>query len=134
MPPRTDTSPQIKPPSLYPAPTLDESASDAPLCPDFLEWSEKAGYLNCTSDVQLALWDAWQAGKATETMRADQLALNGDWLRDKTDRIHMALCPGKRGSWQQRAQQALEAAEHIKPKDASQQLRTSGKLNEIPPS
>jgi len=28
----------------------------------FLDWSAKAGYLTCTSDIQLALWDAWKAG------------------------------------------------------------------------
>lgn len=32
-------------------------------CSDFLDWSAKAGYLTCTSDITLALWDAWQAGK-----------------------------------------------------------------------
>ena len=32
-------------------------------CSTFVEWSSKAGYGTCTSDIQLALWDAWQAGQ-----------------------------------------------------------------------
>ena len=38
--------------------------SDDPPSPAFLEWSFKAGYGTVTSDIQLALWDAWQAGQA----------------------------------------------------------------------
>lgn len=31
-------------------------------CSEFLVWSHEAGYSTCTSDIQLALWEAWQAG------------------------------------------------------------------------
>ena len=37
----------------------------APPCSEFLAWSHEAGYSTCTSDIQLALWDAWQAGRKT---------------------------------------------------------------------
>ena len=29
---------------------------------EFLDWSAKAGYATSTSDNQLTLWEAWQAG------------------------------------------------------------------------
>jgi hypothetical protein len=42
--------------------------------------------------------------------RADQLAANCVFLIRKIDVIHRCLCPGQRGTWQQRAEQAAEAA------------------------
>ena len=50
-------------------------------------------------------------GVEAEKRRADQLGVNCMWLIDKIDRIHAALCPGRSGTWQQRAEQAVEAAE-----------------------
>jgi len=35
-------------------------------CSEFLAWSHKAGYSTCTSDIQFALWDAWQASRAKQ--------------------------------------------------------------------
>lgn len=51
--------------------------------------------------------------RQAESRRADQLGLNCDWLIEKVDRIHAALCPNKMGTWQKRAEQAVEAAEKI---------------------
>ena len=42
--------------------------------------------------------------------RIKQLSLNADWLRERIDEIHAALCPGQNGTWQQRAEQAVTAA------------------------
>jgi hypothetical protein len=50
-------------------------------------------------------------GVLAEKQRADQLSVNCQWLIDKIDRIHQALCPRQFGTWQQRAEQAVEAAE-----------------------
>jgi hypothetical protein len=35
------------------------------------------------------------------------------WLLEKLDDIHDVLCPGQFGTWQQRAEQAVEAAKRI---------------------
>lgn len=51
---------------------------------------------------------------ADEKARADQLGVNCRWLIDKIDRIHRALCPGQSGTWQQRAEQSVAAAEKLK--------------------
>lgn len=53
----------------------------------------------------------------SEKQRADQLGINCRWLIDKIDRVHRALCPGQYGTWQQRAEQAVEAAKRIAPND-----------------
>ena len=45
--------------------------------------------------------------------RSDQLGINCRWLIDKIDRIHRILCPDQCGTWQQRAEQAVEAAERL---------------------
>jgi len=50
---------------------------------------------------------------ATEKQRLKQLEINCRWLVDITDRIHDALCPGQYGTWQERAKQAVEAAERL---------------------
>lgn len=54
-------------------------------------------------------------GALDEKQRADQFGLNCCWLLDKIDRIHRALCPSQCGTWQQRAEQAVSAAEQIAP-------------------
>jgi hypothetical protein len=46
-----------------------------------------------------------------EQNRAEQLALNCRWLIEKIDIIHSCLCPGQNGTWQQRAEQAVIAAQ-----------------------
>ena len=51
------------------------------------------------------------SGALAEKQRVDQLSVNCQWLIDKIDRIHQALCPRQFGTWQQRAEQAVEAAE-----------------------
>jgi hypothetical protein len=48
-----------------------------------------------------------------ERQRADHLALNNRWLVERLDRIHDALCPEHSGTWQQRAEKAVEAAEAV---------------------
>lgn len=50
---------------------------------------------------------------ATERQRLKQMEINCRWLMDITDRIHDALCPGQYGTWQERAKQAVEAAERL---------------------
>lgn len=59
-------------------------------------------------------------GVEAEKRRVDQLALNCKWLVDKIDRIHAALCPGQHGTWQQRAEQAVKAAESLPPNEKGQ--------------
>ena len=49
---------------------------------EFLDWSAKSGYATSASDNQLALWEAWQAGKSTETERLVEernAAINMAW-------------------------------------------------------
>lgn len=66
-----------------------------------------------TAVIREAIEEAVQPLK-DETRRADQLDLNCTWLVDKIDRVHAALCLGHRsGKWQQRAEQAVEAAEAL---------------------
>lgn len=45
--------------------------------------------------------------------RAEQLSKNCRWLINQIDQIHMALCPGELGTWQDRARQAVAAAKYI---------------------
>jgi hypothetical protein len=52
-------------------------------------------------------------GAAGEKRRADQLSLNNQFRTDKMDRIHAALCPGEKGAWQERAEQAVAAVERL---------------------
>jgi dihydrofolate reductase (trimethoprim resistance protein) len=49
----------------------------------------------------------------TDKRQDDQLKLNCEWLIDKIDRIHGALCGDQIGTWQQRAEQAVKAVEYI---------------------
>ena len=45
--------------------------------------------------------------------RAHQLGVNCRWLIAQIDKIHAVLCPGETGTWQQRVEQAVKAAEQI---------------------
>lgn len=45
-----------------------------------------------------------------EKQRADQMSVNFNWLLEKMDLVHESLCPGRIGTWQQRAEQVVEAA------------------------
>jgi hypothetical protein len=56
-------------------------------------------------------------GELIEKQRAEQLGINCRWLIEKIDRIHRALCRGQYGTWQQRVEQAVEAAERLSPND-----------------
>jgi len=62
----------------------------------FLDWSAKAGYLTCTSDIQLALWDAWKAG--TESVQGipkeeiKQDTPKQDWDLDTKIEMFDLLC------------------------------------------
>lgn len=49
----------------------------------------------------------------SDKRRIQQLSINCDWLRNQIDLIHDALCPGQLGTWQDRALQAVAAAEKI---------------------
>jgi hypothetical protein len=51
--------------------------------------------------------------KESETRRADQLGINCRWLVAQLDAIHAVLCLGHIGTWQDRAQKAVEAAKII---------------------
>jgi hypothetical protein len=42
-----------------------------------------------------------------------QLQVNCQWLRERIDDVHDALCPGQIGTWQQRAEQAALAAQQL---------------------
>lgn len=55
----------------------------------------------------------WNAAVASEKKRADQLSLNCGWLIEQIDKIHRALCPHRKGTWQTRALQAADAAAHV---------------------
>lgn len=45
--------------------------------------------------------------------RAKQLDINCRWLMNQIDQIHEVLCPGKIGTWQDRATNSVEAAKKI---------------------
>ena len=49
----------------------------------------------------------------SEARRARQLGINCEWLIARIDEIHDALCPDHIGTWQSRAQKAVEAAKII---------------------
>lgn len=44
---------------------------------------------------------------------AEQMSINFNFLMDAINIIHFHLCPGKMGTWQQRTEQAVEAAKEI---------------------
>jgi hypothetical protein len=50
----------------------------------------------------------------SEAQRAGQLGINCEWLIAQLDAIHDVLCPDHIGTWQSRAQKAVEAAKIIK--------------------
>jgi hypothetical protein len=56
------------------------------------------------------------SGLEAEKRRADQMTLNFDWLLQRMDTIHNALCPGENGTWQVRATQAVAAAREMREK------------------
>jgi len=66
-----------------------------------------------------------------EHRRAEQLASNCRWLIGITDGIWMEICSEKNGTWQQRAEHALEAAKKIGLKRRTEASRKrSGQKNE----
>lgn len=52
----------------------------------------------------------------TKPQQLKQLKTNIRWLLEQIDKTHIILCPKKIGTWQQRAEQVIEAAEDIKTK------------------
>lgn len=44
---------------------------------------------------------------------SEQITLNDGWLRDRIDEAHRILCPERSGTWQQRAQQIIDAAKEV---------------------
>jgi len=59
--------------------------------------------------------DAADQALENERNRADRLGLNCKWLVEKFDCVHSALCSGENGTWQQRVEQVVVAAEAIYP-------------------
>ena len=57
------------------------------------------------------LLDGVRAALAERETCANQTETNTRWLIGMIDRIHTALCPGKSGTWQRRAEQAVKTAE-----------------------
>lgn len=51
--------------------------------------------------------------KEDESDRAERLSVCNRWLIEQIDAIHLALCPGQNGTWQQRTIQAVEAAKKL---------------------
>ena len=45
-----------------------------------------------------------------------QSGINSRWLIAQIEKIHAVLCPGETGTWQQRVEQAVKAAERLAPK------------------
>lgn len=84
---------------------MENNNNESP-SPEFLDWSFKAGYGTCTSDITLALWDAWQAGQKSE--EAQSLALE---------------CALKRGELDAREGVTLPPAEFLEDTKASRMLR-----------
>lgn len=54
-----------------------------------------------------------EQNEKADKQRLKQMEINCQWLIDITDRIHDALCPDQCGTWQERAKQAVEAAERL---------------------
>jgi len=61
-------------------------------------------------------------GRVTDALHDDpfgsergnaQMDRNVQWLLEQIDKIHTALCPEQRGTWQQRAQFAVAAAQAL---------------------
>lgn len=48
-----------------------------------------------------------------EKERIERLSVCNRWLIEQIDAIHLALCPGQNGTWQQRTLQAVEAAKKL---------------------
>ena len=62
--------------------------------------------------VEKALIAAYSAHSSCEA-RAEQLSTNCKWLLERIDEIHGALCPNHNGSWQSRANKAVDAAKLV---------------------
>lgn len=60
-----------------------------------------------------AAWDGVMVNFDPEDQAITQNNVNVRWLIERLDRVHDALCQDKNGSWQQRADQVVEAAERI---------------------
>jgi hypothetical protein len=71
-------------------PTNDNAGECSPAspCSTFIDWADKAGYLTCTSDIQIALEEAWNAG--VETKGGDMLKSIHEWER-YSDGLHRDL-------------------------------------------
>jgi uncharacterized protein YmfQ (DUF2313 family) len=59
--------------------------------------------------------------------RISQMSLNFQWLLERVDAAHAVLCPDKSGTWQQRADQLVEAAKvtavHREAHEVERQMR-----------
>ena len=83
------------------------------------KWNAEADRNNqwaaLSQEEQLALICAErQAACMDAERRLAQMQVNNHWLIDVIDQIHYTLCPEEQGAWQERAEQAVNAAVHIK--------------------
>ena len=53
------------------------------------------------------------SGLEAERRTAKQIGVNDRWLISLIDQVHDDLCPGKTGTWQDRAKQVMAAASEI---------------------
>ena len=74
------------------------------------EMDERTGCPDCAAAVpkDIPVPDVLQLD---HERRINQLGINCRWLIDMIDQIHEALCPESSGTWQMRAEQAVEAAD-----------------------
>lgn len=67
----------------------------------------------CTLDDETPLAERFVREYSELTQRLEQLKINQDWLIQRTDGIHGALCPGRIATWQERAIQAETVAHKL---------------------
>jgi hypothetical protein len=60
-------------------------------CSAFLGWSHKAGYSTCTSDIQIALAEAWNAGIAEKERETTSLRHTITLLKKEAVGMEMEL-------------------------------------------
>lgn len=53
--------------------------------------------------------------------RIEQLSENCRFLREKIDAVHKVLCPGLKGTWQDRAEQIVTVAKRVNPPSSLRQ-------------
>jgi hypothetical protein len=64
-------------------------------------------------DITQEQWKKVLSERDDARRRAEQMGANVHWLLERIDAIHDALCPGCLGTWQERTDQAVAAAQRI---------------------